>query len=86
MQMSDAMCVPRKRIRVNTQLTDAETGLHLWSNRYDTDFEDNRLGAGEIEPAHLLLALMRDPANGLTDLLAEKGVTADWLRERLAPD
>jgi ATP-dependent Clp protease ATP-binding subunit ClpA len=44
----------------------------------------NRLGAGEIEPPHLLLALMRDPASGLADLLAEKGVTVDWLRERLA--
>jgi len=43
----------------------------------------NRLGAGEIEPSHLLLALLRDPASGLADLLAEKGVTADWLRERL---
>ena len=29
-----------QRVRVNTQLTDAETGLHLWSNRYDTDFDD----------------------------------------------
>ena len=44
----------------------------------------NRLGAGEIEPAHLLLALLRDPASGLAELLAEKGVTVDWLRERLA--
>lgn len=44
----------------------------------------NRLGAGEIEPPHLLLALLRNPANGLADLLAEKGVTVDWLRERLA--
>lgn len=44
----------------------------------------NRLGAGEIEPPHLLLGLLRDPANGLADLLAEKGVTVDWLRERLA--
>lgn len=43
----------------------------------------NRLGAGEIEPAHLLLALLRDPASGMADLLAEKGVTVDWLRERL---
>ncbi len=44
----------------------------------------NRLGAGEVEPAHLLLALLRDPDNRLGDLLAEKGVTADWLQERLA--
>ena len=44
----------------------------------------NRLGAGEIEPSHLLLGLLRDSSNGLADLLAEKGVTVDWLRERLA--
>jgi ATP-dependent Clp protease ATP-binding subunit ClpA len=44
----------------------------------------NRLGAGEVEPPHLLLALLRDPDNGLGDLLAEKGVTEDWLQERLA--
>lgn len=43
----------------------------------------NRLGAGEVEPSHLLLALLRDPSNGLDTLLAEKGVTVDWLRERL---
>ena len=44
----------------------------------------NRLGAGEVEPSHLLLALLRDPSNGLDTLLAEKGVTVDWLRERLS--
>ncbi len=43
----------------------------------------NRLGAGEIEPQHLLLALLRDPNNGIAELLKEKGVTVDWLRERL---
>ncbi len=44
----------------------------------------NRMGAGEIEPAHFLLALLRDPSNGLADMLGEKGVTVDWLRTRLA--
>ena len=44
----------------------------------------NRLGAGEVAPAHLLLALLRDQTNGLADMLEEKGVTADWLREKLA--
>jgi ATP-dependent Clp protease ATP-binding subunit ClpC len=44
----------------------------------------NRMGAGEVEPQHLLLALLRDPSNGLAKLLAEKGVTVDWLRARLA--
>ncbi len=43
----------------------------------------NRLWAGEIEPPHLL-ALLCDHANGLADLLAEKGVTVVWLWERLA--
>ena len=44
----------------------------------------NRAGAGEIEPVHLLLALLRDPTNEIAELLAEKGVTANWVRERLA--
>ncbi|RJP36289.1 MAG: hypothetical protein C4547_07555 [Phycisphaerales bacterium] len=45
----------------------------------------NRMGAGEIEPQHLLLALLRDGSNGLAELLAQKGVTLDWLREQFAP-
>ncbi|HUU84075.1 MAG TPA: Clp protease N-terminal domain-containing protein [Phycisphaerae bacterium] len=44
----------------------------------------NRLGAGEVEPLHLLLALLRDPSSGVAELLGEKGVTADWVRERIA--
>jgi ATP-dependent Clp protease ATP-binding subunit ClpA len=43
----------------------------------------NRMGSGKIEPAHLLLALLRDSDSEVTKLLADKGVTADWLRERL---
>ncbi len=46
----------------------------------------NRLGAGEVQPQHLLLALLRDSSNGIADLLGEKGVTIGWLRERLAQD
>jgi len=44
----------------------------------------NRLGAGEVEPLHLLLALLRDEANGVSDLLADRGVTADWVHDRIA--
>ncbi len=44
----------------------------------------NRLGAGEIEPSHLLLALMRDKSNGIAKLLGEKGVTTDWVREQVS--
>ncbi len=44
----------------------------------------NRLGAGEVEPLHLLAALLRDPNNGVADLLAEKGVSPDWVDEKIA--
>jgi len=43
----------------------------------------NRLGAGEIEPQHLLLALLRDETSGVAKMLHAKGVTLDWLREQL---
>ena len=44
----------------------------------------NRLGAGEIEPQHLLLALLRDETTGVAKLLRTKGVTKDWVRDQLA--
>lgn len=43
----------------------------------------NRLGHGEIEDEHLLLALVREPDSFVAQLLAEKGVTLDWVRERM---
>jgi len=43
----------------------------------------NRSGAGAVEPMHLLLALLRDEDSGVPQLLQEKGVTADWVREHL---
>jgi len=43
----------------------------------------NRLGHGEIEDEHLLLALLREPDTFVARLLAEKGVTVDWVRDRL---
>ncbi len=46
----------------------------------------NRLGAGEIEPQHLLMALLRDESSGVTRMLGEKGVTVDWVRERISGD
>lgn len=44
----------------------------------------NRLGAGEVEPHHLLLALLRDESTGVARLLRDKGVTTDWLNAQLA--
>lgn len=43
----------------------------------------NRLGAGEVEPRHLLLALLRDDTTDVAKILGEKGVTADWVRGKL---
>ncbi len=44
----------------------------------------NRLGAGEVGPEHLLLALLRDEGTAVAAMLEEKGLTADWVREQLA--
>jgi ATP-dependent Clp protease ATP-binding subunit ClpA len=44
----------------------------------------NRLGAGEIEPEHLLMAILRDETSSAANLLKDQGVTADWLRAQLA--
>ena len=35
---------------------------------------------------HLLLALLRDENSGVPQLLQEKGVTADWVRDHLGND
>ena len=43
----------------------------------------NRLGAGEIEPQHLLLALLRDETSSVAKMLHAKGVTLDWVHEQL---
>lgn len=43
----------------------------------------NRLGHGEIKDEHLLMALLREPDNFVSQMLAEKGVTIDWVRDRV---
>jgi len=43
----------------------------------------NRKGADEVEPLHLLLALLRDPSNGIAEMLAPKGVTVEWVNEQI---
>lgn len=45
-----------------------------------------RLGNGEVQPEHLLLALLRNPEGSVTRLLEQKGVTAQWVREELTKD
>lgn len=43
----------------------------------------NRLGHGELHGEHLLLAILRDHHGRVGRMLAEKGVTADWVRSQL---
>jgi ATP-dependent Clp protease ATP-binding subunit ClpC len=43
----------------------------------------NRLGHGEIKDEHLLLAILRDGDSFVTQMLADKGVTVDWVRDRI---
>jgi ATP-dependent Clp protease ATP-binding subunit ClpA len=44
----------------------------------------NRLGAGEVGPEHLLLALLRDEGTSVARWLRQRGVTAEWVREQVA--
>ncbi len=43
----------------------------------------NRAGAGEVEPEHLLMALLRDEKTRVSLALKQKGVTAEWVREQV---
>jgi ATP-dependent Clp protease ATP-binding subunit ClpA len=43
----------------------------------------NRLGHGQVQAEHLLLAMLRDPTSRVSRMLADRGVTAEWVRERL---
>ncbi len=66
------------------ELAKAFRSAEFWHTMILAVDSANRLGAGEIEPYHLLLGLLRDESNGIAEMLAEKGVTVDWLRERIA--
>jgi ATP-dependent Clp protease ATP-binding subunit ClpA len=46
----------------------------------------NRLGQGEVAAEHLLLAMVRDNKCKVSKWLADKGVTADWVREQMTQD
>jgi ATP-dependent Clp protease ATP-binding subunit ClpA len=43
----------------------------------------NRLGSGEVEPQHLLMALLRDESTRVSQMLRNKGITTDWVREQM---
>lgn len=65
------------------ELTKAFRSPHFWRALILAVDAANRKGADEVEPVHLLLALLRDKESGMAALLAEKGVTSDWVLEKL---
>ncbi len=95
-----ALALMRATVDASHDLSHSRHGDFVWVHQQElakafrsTDFwhtmilavdSANRLGAGEVGPTHLLLALLRDPSNGIAALLADKGVTADWVREKIA--
>jgi adenylate cyclase len=66
------------RVRITAQLIEAETGLHLWADRFDGSLEDvfelqDRVAisvAGVIEPALEMAETRRSAARPTTDLSA----------------
>jgi TolB-like protein/class 3 adenylate cyclase len=65
-----------RRVRINAQLIDATTGIHLWADRFDGSLEDvfdlqERVAvnvAGIIEPALQVAEMRRSAARPKTDL------------------
>src|SRR5207249_1604124 len=66
------------RVRITGQLIDAETGAHLWPDRFDGSLEDvfelqDKIAfsvAGVIEPALQVAEMRRSAARPTTDLTA----------------
>ena len=66
------------RVRITGQLIDAETGTHLWADRFDGSLEDvfelqDKIAvsvAGVIEPALQAAEMRRSAARPTTDLTA----------------
>lgn len=65
------------------ELAKAFRSPNFWHRLIMAADSANRLGHGEISDEHLLLAILREPSGFVAQMLAEKGVTADWVRERL---
>ncbi len=66
------------------ELAKAFRSPRFWHRLVYAVEEANRLGQGEIEDEHLLLALLREPDSFVARMLREKEVTPDWVRERIA--
>ena len=84
-----------QRVRVTGQLIDAETGNHLWAERYDRDLADifaiqdeiTQSVVGAIEPEMLALESKRALRKQVTDLDAfDRCMRAMWHFAQLTPE
>lgn len=66
------------------ELAKAFRSAKFWHTMILAVDEANRMGAGEVEPEHLLIALLRDRESGVSAILGDKGVTPDSIREKLS--
>lgn len=83
-----------KRIRVTAQLIDADTGLHVWAERYDRELEDifdlqdemTQTIAGALEPelnaAERGYAVAKSPENLDTWELYQRALSQMWRYEK----
>ena len=70
-----------KRVRINVQLIDAETGAHVWADRYDRDLEDIFLVQDEVTRriVHTLEVTLTGGEQARREELARVDVEAyDW--------
>lgn len=65
------------------ELAKAFRSPKFWHRLIQAVDSANRLGHGEIRDEHLLLALLREPDGFVSQMLNEKGVTLDWVRDRV---
>ncbi len=66
------------------ELTKAFRSAGFWRTLILAVDSANRLGSGEVRSEHILLGLLRDEDSHLPEVLKQKGVTADWLRDHIA--
>jgi ATP-dependent Clp protease ATP-binding subunit ClpA len=65
------------------ELSKAFRSSRLWHRLIIAIDSANRLGHGEVGDEDLLMAILRDPESFVTQMLAEKGVDLDWVRDRV---
>lgn len=65
------------------ELSKAFRSTKFWHTMIMAVDSANRQGAGEVDPEHLLVALLRDESTKVAKLLKSKGITPEWVREQI---